>query len=257
MRAPAKIEPSSRGSRRDPDASRRAIFTAALAEFAEQGLAGARMEAIADAAGVNKALLYYYFRSKDALYGAVLDEFFVHLRARIAEALDSHSRPGQKILHYAQAHFDSVAESPYYARLFLGEMMSAGRNGSPHISRIVAEYISPIAQKVMAVLREGIASGEFRDVDPTQFAPTVAASIVHYFAVSPVLRHLRGEDPYTPQAIAKRRAAVLDFIAAALFVDREAGIKLAADIATTETHLEAETQATQTSLRRRSRGRTA
>ena len=243
-----------RGSRRDSDASRGAILRAALAEFAGQGLAGARMEAIASAAGVNKALLYYYFRSKDALYGAVLDEFFVRLRTRINEALDSQSRPGERLLRYARAHFDSVAESPYYARLFQGEMMSAGRGGSPHLSRIVAEYISPIAQKVMAVLREGIARGEFRDVDPTQFAPTVAATIVHYFAVSPVLRHLRGGDPYAPEAIVKRRAAVLDFTAAALFLNRSAGIKLAGEIAAENRE---ESSARTTSLRSQPRGRTA
>jgi TetR/AcrR family transcriptional regulator len=212
------------------------------------------MDAIAGAAGVNKALLYYYFRSKDGLYGAVLDEFFVRLLTRIGEALDSHNQPGERILRYARAHFDSVAESPYYARLFQGEMMSAGRGGSPHLARIVGEYISPIAQKVMAVLREGVASGEFRDVDPTQFAPTVAASIVHYFAVSPVLRQLRGEEPYTPQAIAKRRAAVLDFIAAALFVNRNAGIELAAEIAGWNAERSPNDQ---TSLRSHSRGRTA
>ena len=64
-------------------------MAAALVEFAEQGMAGARMDAIAAAAGVNKALLYYYFRSKDELYAAVLDEFFQRLDARIARALDS------------------------------------------------------------------------------------------------------------------------------------------------------------------------
>src|SRR6516162_9999524 len=128
---------AARGRRRQPEASRHAILAAALAEFAQQGLAGARMDAIADAAGVNKALLYYYFHSKDDLYGAVLRDFFVRLRSRIAKALESDSPAGVKILRYARAHFDSVAESPYYARLFQGEMMSAGRGGSPHFSHII------------------------------------------------------------------------------------------------------------------------
>ena len=66
--------PIRRGSRRRPEASRRAILQAALIEFAQEGIAGARMDAIAAAAGVNKALLYYYFRDKEALYGAVLDD---------------------------------------------------------------------------------------------------------------------------------------------------------------------------------------
>jgi len=189
------------------------------------------MDAIASAAGVNKALLYYYFRSKDELYAAVLEEFFQRLQARVRYALDCPAPAGERLLLYARAHFDSVAESLYYARLFQSEMMSAGREGSPHLSHIVDQYIRPISLRVLEVLQQGIAAGEFRAVDPAQFAPTMASSIVWYFVVSPVLRRLRPGDPYSPQAIAERRAAVLDFIAAALFVDRSAGLKLAAEIA--------------------------
>jgi TetR/AcrR family transcriptional regulator len=189
------------------------------------------MDAIAAAAGVNKALLYYYFRSKDALYAAVLDEFFQRLRARIHRALDAQAGAGERLLLYARAHFDSVAESLYYARLFQTEMMSSGREGSPYLSHVVDEYIKPISLRVMGVLQEGIAAGEFRAVDPGQFAPSMVSSIIWYFVVAPVLRRLRPGDPYSPQAIIERRAAVLDFIAAALFVDRDAGIALAAKIA--------------------------
>ena len=189
------------------------------------------MEAIASAARVNKALLYYYFRSKDALYAAVLEEFFHRLRVRIQRALDSTAGAGERVLLYARAHFDSVAESLYYARLFQGEMMSAGREASPHLSHVVDEYIKPISLRVMGVLQEGIAAGEFRAVDPAQFAPSMISSIIWYFVVTPVLRRLRPDDPYSPRAIVERRAAVLDFIAAALFVDRDAGIALAAEIA--------------------------
>lgn len=220
-----------RGSRRQPEVSRSTILRAALAEFAAHGLAGARMEAIAAAAGVNKALLYYYFRSKDELYGAVLEEFFQRLQERILRALDSDTTAGKRILLYVRAHFDSVATSLHYARLFQGEMMSAGRSGSPHLSHIVDRYIRPTAQRVAETLQQGIAAGEFRGVDPAQFAPTMVATIVWYFVVSPVVRRLRPGDPYSPQAIQQRRAAVLDFIAAALFVERTAGLKLASEIA--------------------------
>jgi AcrR family transcriptional regulator len=187
------------------------------------------MDAIATTAGVNKALLYYYFRSKDELYEAVLDEFFQHLQARIDQALDSGATAGERILLYARAHFDSVSESRYYARLFQGEM-SAGREDSPHLSRIVERYIRPISLRVFGVLKQGIVDGEFRDLDPAQFAPTMAATIVSYF-VSPVVRRLRSGDLYAPEAIKQRRAAVLDFIAAALFANRSPALKLAREVA--------------------------
>lgn len=219
------------GTRRQPKVSRDAILRAALAEFGEHGLSGARMDAIAKAAGVNKALLYYYFRDKDALYGAVLDDFFLRMHDRIVQVFDSPTRAGVRLLHYVCAHFDSIAASPYYARLFQREMMSAGRFGSPHLSRIVEQYIHPISQRVMGVLREGIESREFRPVDVAQFAPSMAATIVHYFVIAPVVRKLRSADPFSPQAIQERRAAVLDFVAAALFADRDAGVQLASQIA--------------------------
>jgi TetR/AcrR family transcriptional regulator len=223
-----------RGSRRQPEASREAILQAALAEFAQEGLAGARMDAIATAAGVNKALLYYYFRDKETLYGAVLDQFFVRMTKRVMGQLDGSGALGERLLRYTCTHFDCVAESPHYARIFQGELMSAGRGGSPHLNRVVEQYIRPIALRLTALLRQGTASGEFRDVDPFQFAPTIAAINVHYFIIAPVARKLLNRNPYSPQAVRERRAAVLDIIAAALFADRDAGVKLAAELARQE-----------------------
>src|SRR5258707_12688430 len=71
------------GTRGQPEESRAAILKAAGAEFAEQGTAGARTDAIARAAHVNKAMLYYYFKDKDTLYEEALDHVFSGLRARL------------------------------------------------------------------------------------------------------------------------------------------------------------------------------
>lgn len=220
------------GSRRRPQRSRNAILKAALVEFAQEGLAGGRMDAIADAAGVNKALLYYYFRDKDALYGAILDGFFSTLVERIVNVCNQPGSAGERFLSYARTHFDSVAESPYYAHIFMGELMTAGRGGSTHLDRIFAKYMKPIGGCVFGLMREGIHNGEFRPVDPNQFLPSAIGSIVHFFLTAP-LRQKFMPELYLPreQAIQQRRAAVLDFIAAALFTNREAGIKLAAKIA--------------------------
>jgi Tetracyclin repressor-like, C-terminal domain len=161
----------------------------------------------------------------------VLDRFFIRLSERVMSELDSAAPLGERLLRYTCAHFDCVAESPHYARLFQGELMSAGRGGSPHLLRIAERYIRPIAMRVSELLQQGTVSGEFRKVDPIQFAPSIAAINVHYFVIAPVTRALFNRNPYTPEAIRQRRAAVLDFVAAALFRDREAGVKLAAEIA--------------------------
>ena len=221
-----------RGSRRQPEASRSAILKAALAEFAREGLAGARMDAIAEAAGVNKALLYYYFRDKETLYGSILNRFFERLSERIMTVCDQSGSAGERFLSYARTHFDSIAESPFYAHIFMSELMSASRGGSPHLDRIFERYMRAIGMRVLGLVQEGIDSGEFRAVDPNQFVPSAIGSIMHYFLTAPLRqKFMPNLDSTSPEAIRQRRAAVLDFIAAALFADREAGLRLAAKIA--------------------------
>jgi TetR/AcrR family transcriptional regulator len=193
---------------------------AAVAEFAAEGVSGARTEAIARAAGVNKALLYYYFKDKETLHGAVLDQVFTGLRVAVETQLDRDLPAGEKILAYVGAHFDYIAGSPLYPRLVMGEMMRAGRDGTPHLERLVEEYFRPIFTRVAQVIHQGIASGEFRRVDPMQFIPSMVALIVFYFSSTPVMRLMSGKDPLTPARVSARRAAVLDFVSAALFQER-------------------------------------
>src|SRR6202142_945321 len=100
------------GSRGRPEESRAAILQAAVREFSREGVAGARTDAIARAAKVNKALLYYYFKDKEALYGAVLDQVFGGLIACVGEVLSRDLPPREKIMAYAGAHFDYVARHP-------------------------------------------------------------------------------------------------------------------------------------------------
>ncbi len=80
-----------------------------MSEFAQEGVAGARTDAIARSAGVNKALLYYYFEDKEALYRAVLDQVFGGVRAAIHEALSQDLSPREKLARYVCAHFDYIA----------------------------------------------------------------------------------------------------------------------------------------------------
>jgi TetR/AcrR family transcriptional regulator len=210
------------GTRGQPEQTRAAILDAALKEFAMEGIAGARTDAIARAAGVNKALLYYYFQDKEMLYGAALDHVFGGLAERIANALRPELTPREKILAYARAHFDYVAENPVYPRMVQREMMRAGSAasphiGSPHIRQMVERYFKPIFMRLSQILREGIEAGEFRPVNPAHYIPSMIAIIVFYFINTPVVRLIVPGDPLAPERIAERRAAVLDFIAASLF----------------------------------------
>ena len=206
------------GSRGQPEESRAAILAAAAHEFAEHGIAGARTDTIAREARVNKALLYYYFQDKETLYSAVLDEAFAGLKKTVFQVLDSDLPPRKKMLAYAGAYFDFVASNQMYPRLMQREMMRAREGGSPHIDKIIKTYIRPIFLRVGELMQKGIAAGEFRPVNPAQFVPSMVAMIVFYFSSAPMMQKIVGFNPLTPERIAERRAAVLDFISAALFI---------------------------------------
>ncbi len=203
--------------RRQSQPTRTAILQAALREFAHESLAGARTDAIARAAGVNKAMLYYYFRDKEQLYGAVLDHVFAGLAARVDQAMERNLPPREKLLAYVAAHFDYIAAQPLYPRIVQREMMRAGRGGSPHMRRLVDRYFRPFYGRLIETLRQGMASGEFRSVDPMQFIYSVVAMIVFYFSSAPVIEVLTRSNPLTPERIRQRRAAILDLVSAALF----------------------------------------
>jgi AcrR family transcriptional regulator len=167
--------------------------------------------------------LHYYFRDKERLYGAALDHVFATLSQRMLEVLDRDLPPQEKIMAYAGAHFDFIAASPIYPRMVQREMMRAGRHGSPHMQRIAERYLRPIFLRIMALMQEGMARGEFRRIDPAHFVISLIAMNVFYFSSAPMLALVMGGNLLTPQHIAERKTAVMDAAAAMLLVPKPAG----------------------------------
>jgi TetR/AcrR family transcriptional regulator len=205
------------GTRGQPEQSRAAILKAAVREFAREGVAAARTDAIARSAGVNKALLYYYFKDKEALYQAVLDEVFTGVRAAIHDALSQTLPPRERLQAYVGAHFDYIASNPLYPRIVHAEFLRAGKDPS-QLQRVAKQYFRPVFADIAALLKEGADSGDFRAVNPIHFIPSIIAVIVFYFTTAPIMKVMTGADPMSPEHVAERRAAVVDFVSAALFV---------------------------------------
>jgi TetR/AcrR family transcriptional regulator len=203
------------GTRGRPKLSRAAILQAAIREFSQEGVAGARTDAIARAAGVNKALLYYYFKDKEALYDAVLDQVFAGVRAAIHGSLSRRLPPKEKLVAYICAHFDYIASNSLYPRIVQAEFLRAGHDPS-RLKRIAKQYFRPVFLDISALLKEGTESGDFRPVDPIHFIPSMISVIVFYFNTAPIVKVMTGADPMSPQRLADRRAAVVDFISTAL-----------------------------------------
>jgi TetR/AcrR family transcriptional regulator len=227
---------------------RSAILRQAIAEFAREGVAGARTAAIADAAGVNKALLYYYFKDKESLYSAVLHSVFSGLAEDVLPMLEGPLTPGEKVLRFARAHFEYLIRNPNYPRLIQQELSRArivsdlagdgGVNpGEPlrdfqgdfrAISRL---HFIPLQRAGVKAIEEGIAAGEFRKVPGPGTLSVILAMNVFYFSSAPIMRMVRGVDPFSAQSIRGQIAMSLDFIGASLFADRNKGIRLASKIA--------------------------
>jgi TetR/AcrR family transcriptional regulator len=203
------------GSRGQPDESKASILQAAIREFAREGLAGARIDAISHAAKVNKALLYYYYIDKDTLYGATLDYVFQMRTDRLMKVLREDVPPGEKILRYVGAFFDYLVEYPFHRDLVQREVLVLERKSQ--MKRVILRYVKPLYQELLKVLQEGIEAGTFRPVDPAQFIPMMGALVMQYFGNAPLMKLISKEDPMRPEKLAARRAALLDFIAAALF----------------------------------------
>jgi len=205
-------------AKKNPELSRHAILEAAAAEFANEGIAGARIDAIASAAGVNKALLYYYFQDKETLYGAALEYTFRGLLQELVRILDTDRSVGYKVLAYALTHFNYVASHPYYRRMVQHEMMRAGAGQMQHFQKLVQTFFRPLLQRLTEVLEAGIVKGEFQKLDPFQFVNSMIAVVVFYFTSVPVMRAVGGFNPLSPAALDRRRRSMLEFVGGALFV---------------------------------------
>jgi len=121
------------------------------------------------------------------------------------------------MLEYLGTYFDYIAANPRFPRVVQGEWMRSGA-GTARMQRVAQEYFRPIFEKLVGVLREGTAAGEFRAVNPMDFLPSVAAVIVFYFTAAPLMKTLMKVDPLSEERIRERRTFVLDFISTALFV---------------------------------------
>jgi TetR/AcrR family transcriptional regulator len=194
------------------------ILKAAERIYAECGLAGARTDAIAAAAGVNKALLYYYFKSKEGLYQAVVGSQLQQFQQQAKEVLSAKGAAGPILLRYVSHHFDFIRTHPNYPRIFQRMMME----GDPALELMIREHSVPLKKQLVAVLERGMRSGEFRRLNKEHTIVSIAGLTAHYFNIAPALRLITGQDPYSKANLATRKAEVLKFIRYALFRDPEA-----------------------------------
>ena len=212
------------------DQTRARILDAALHEFSTNGLAGARTERIAEAAGVNKALLYYYFLSKDELYAAAIEIVVEGVRASSFAALEADASPGERFLRMVINHFDRIHSNRAFQSLMQQEMIRLHRGEANALGSLAEKLFRPLWSKVRIVLEEGIAAGELIPAEWMQMVYAGLGANVFYFLSAPMTRLTQGFDPLEPAALEFRRKAAIEYLGQSLFVDRKYGAEVAARV---------------------------
>jgi TetR/AcrR family transcriptional regulator len=201
--------------RRDPAATQKKLLVAARREFAQSGLAGARVDEIAARAGVNKQLVYHYFGDKDALYLAVLEWVYEEIRAKERELNLAGLPPDKAIRKLIEASFDHLAAHPDFIVLLNDE----NRSGARHVrgSRKLAAMHSPLVDMVSKILAEGIKAGTFRKgINPVHLYISIAGLSYFFFSNTPTLSAIFGKDLSSAGAKRARRRHVVDLVMQAL-----------------------------------------
>lgn len=223
---PARPE-AARAQTARADQSRQRILKAAAREFSEHGLAGARTDRIAAAADVNKALLYYYFESKEKLYLAALEMIAGEVRDRSMEVFLRDATPGERVLRTALNHFDRILSQREFQSLMQQEILRLHKGESGAMPILVKRVFEPLQAMFQSMLREGMASGELIEADLLQFQLSTLGANVFYFLSAPIWRMVLPFDPFAPEVLADRRRALVRFLGSALFMDRKHGAEVA------------------------------
>jgi AcrR family transcriptional regulator len=157
-----------------PEANRARILAAAIAEFASRGFKGASMDAIAARTQTTRALINYYFGSKERLYLAVLERVYAEIREAENELELEHLAPADAIRRIVEFTYDYYVGHEYFVRLVVAENQAKGR----HMKRFpsLRTVNRPIVDMLGAVIARGQAEGTFRpDLDPIDVHMTIAA----------------------------------------------------------------------------------
>jgi TetR/AcrR family transcriptional regulator len=177
--------------------SRDTILDAAEERFARFGFTGTGVKDIAIDAGVNVALLYYYFRDKEGLYHAVLARAVEQYAATIAPALTEQRMPADAVAALIRLQSRALAANPRFARLLARELID---HDAAHARPQLASLAATLFRRLCDVIEQGQRLGVFRsDLDPRFAAISSVAQMIHFVLARPAIQILLAERPIDAQ----------------------------------------------------------
>lgn len=185
------------------------IIQAAAAEFLQKGSGGARMQVIADKAGINKALLHYYFRNKDKLFEAIFQTAFRQIFANVTEMIESDRPVLEKLILFIDSYIDVLSANPDLPAFIAHEI---NRNPDRIYSMLFSGNFNP--GKLIRQFSEEIGQGMIRPVAPHHLIVNIISMCIFPFIGRPMLNKIlfAGDDQQHAQFMQERKEAITQFV---------------------------------------------
>ncbi|MDD5425600.1 MAG: TetR/AcrR family transcriptional regulator [candidate division Zixibacteria bacterium] len=191
----------------EPDSSKDRIIKAALEEFSNFGLNGARVDRIAQKAQINKAMIYYYFSSKENLYSEAVKTFFGSLINKIKDSIDQSGSANDTLNNISDAYAEIFIKNNYIRPIMLRELADSRSAMIEKIAQILQE--SHLISEIRSILEEGVKKGILRPVNLNQAIVSFVTMNIGYFIIAPIIdRILKIDD--REEFLQVRKKAVVD-----------------------------------------------
>lgn len=190
------------------------ILQAAREVFQQKGYDGARMRDIADTANINKGLLHYYFRTKDALFEKIFGIAFQTMAAQVNEIFSADASLFDKIRTFTDRYIDLIARNEYLPKFVINEI---NRNPDQFIEHMQIRKRKPVVHIFIEQFEKEIAAGNIKAVDARQFCIHMIALCIFPFIARPMLQTILEIDHATyKQMMQDRKKEVAEFLIAAI-----------------------------------------
>ncbi len=194
----------------DKISTKEKILQAALEIFVKKGKEGARMQEIADCAGVNKAMLFYYYTSKDLLYAEVFRSNIIEIITNVKSIFISESNPERKLEQIVDAYIHFFNEHPNLPKLIMREIANDGEVIRNMIRGLKQNVAADIPDKFIALIQDSISDSHFHKVDPKQTIISIFGMCIIYFVGKPLIETLLElEDVDNAKFIEQRKQNIL------------------------------------------------
>lgn len=168
------------------------ILDAGLAVFSQFGFRGSTLDQVAVEAGLSKPNLLYYFRSKDAIYTALLAKLLENWLEPLRE-IDPDGDPVEELLGYAKRKLTMSRNFPRESRLFANEIIQ----GAPRIGDVLRGELRELVDEIAEIINGWIAAGRINTIDPRHLIFSIWAQTQHYADFDVQVRAILGEtDPF-------------------------------------------------------------